>query len=126
MILKPRTLLIVDALGAAITSAATFYLLAGQHIETGLPIGLLNAMAIVAACFACFDVVAIIRCTAPAIPLRIIALANFSYCILVFVSLCIYRNSVSYLGLAYFCIEISIVASLAVWEWIFASRRGHD
>ncbi len=124
MLLNPRMLLLIDAGGAAVTSVATFYLLAGQRIETGLPAGLLYAMAFVAACFACFDITAlVVRRIDPAIPLRIIACANFSYCILVFVSVCAHRTTVTYLGVVYFCTETLIVLSLAAWEWIVASRR---
>jgi len=123
LLLNPRKLLLVDAFGAALTAFATVYLLAEERIRTGMPVGLLYTMAIVAACFVCFDLVAFRRRYDPAIPLHFIACANLSYCILVAASLYVYRASVTSLGLAYFCIEIPIVISLAVLEWNIASRQ---
>jgi hypothetical protein len=122
LLLNPRALLLFDAIGAALTSIATAYLLAGQRIRTGLPLGLLYGMTIVAACFVCFDLLALRLRFAPAFALQIIGLANLAYCLFVIVSLYQFRDSATILGVAYFCIEISLVVTLAVWEWIVASR----
>ena len=61
VLLKPRALLLIDAVGAAVTTIANVYLLAAQRIEVGLPVELLYAMACYAACLVCFDVVALAR-----------------------------------------------------------------
>ncbi len=127
MLLNPRTLLLFDAVGAAMTSIATFYLLAGERIKTGMPIGLLNGMAILAACFVCFDLLSLRLRIAPAIALRIIAIANLVYCTLVMVSLYQHQSSVTIVGVAYFCIEVPLVVALSVLEWTVASRdKSHD
>jgi hypothetical protein len=116
-------LLLFDAVGAAVTSIATACLLAGQRIRTGLPVELLYGMAIVAACFACFDLLAFRLRLAPTFALRIIASANLGYCLFVLVSLFQYWGSATLIGIAYFCIEILLVVALAVWEWAVASRN---
>jgi hypothetical protein len=123
VLLKPRALLLIDAVGAAVTTIANVFLLAGQRIDVGLPVEVLYAMAFYAACLVCFDVVALGRRIDPAIALRIIACANLGYCIIVIVALYVYRTSVTRLGFAYFGIEIPILVAIAGWEWTVASRR---
>ncbi len=122
-LLNPRKLLLTDAVGGATTAFATFFLLAGERIKTGMPVELLYAMAMAATSFVCFDVVALLRHIKPAIALRTIACANLTYCILVAVALYVHRSSVTSLGLAYFCIEIPLVATLAVWELKVSASR---
>ena len=121
-LLNQQKLLLVDAVGAAVTAFANFFLLGAELIKTGMPVGLLHSMAIVAACFVCFDLVAFNRCVDPATALRIVACLNLSYCIFVIASLYVHRSVVTRLGFTYFCIEIAIVISLAAWEWTVAYR----
>jgi hypothetical protein len=120
---NPRALLLFDAFGAVLTSIATAHLLAGQRIVTGIPSGILYGLAITAACFACFDLIALSLRLSPAFALRLIASANVAYCVLVLASQYYYRSSATNLGVAYFCMEISIVLSLAVWQWVVALRN---
>lgn len=115
-------LLLVDAVGAAMTSMATLSLLATEIIRTGLPTGHLLSMASVAAGFMAFDLLAVQRRLAPAIALRIIACLNLGYCLVVLGLMYQYRSVVTPLGVAYLGVEIAIVAAIAVWEWIVASR----
>ena len=117
-------LLVVDAIGAAATALGTFFLLAMEVIKTGLPTGLLYAMCLLAVCLAAFDLVAIKRRFNPATSLRSIACLNLSYCVLVVVSLVLYRQTVTPLGIAYFCIEVAIVVAVSVFEFVVASRDG--
>ncbi len=58
--IHPRTLLQLDAFGAGLTALTTFFLLAGERINTGLPSESLVAMSVVAASFLCFDIVALL------------------------------------------------------------------
>lgn len=120
--ITPRNLLILDAIGAAVTALATYYLLAGERLKTGLPVELCYALAAIALAFSFFDIAALYARIDPSIALRIIACANVSYCILVVALLTINRATVTQLGLAYFCIEAAVVLSLAVLEWKVASR----
>lgn len=120
---NPRFVLLVDAIGATFTALATIFLLAGEMIRTGLPTEFLYAMGVCAACFACFDLAAIWLRLNPAVALGIIACANVSYCVVVEISLWVYRSSLTSLGLWYFCIEFLIVVTFAVWEWRIATRR---
>jgi hypothetical protein len=121
--MNPRNVLLVDAVGATVTALATIFLLAGERIRCGMPTEILHAMVGGAACIASFDLASLWLRANPAVSLRIIACANLSYCVLVAVSLCVYRSTVTSWGLAYFCIEIPIVVALAVWEWRITTRQ---
>jgi hypothetical protein len=121
-LLQPRKLLLLDAAGAGVTAWATYFLLAAERLSTGLPAGLLVSLAIVAACFACYDLVAFFCGFDPAISLRVIACLNVSYCVVVMVALYKYRDQATSLGFAYFFTETALVVSLASWEWMIASR----
>ena len=122
MLLGPKhKLLVVDAIGAAATSLATFFLLAMEVIKTGLPTRLLYVLSFLAVCLAAFDLVAIKGRFDSATALRIIACLNLSYCVLVVVLLYLYRQAVTPLGMAYFCIEVAIVLAMSAFELLVAS-----
>jgi hypothetical protein len=120
LIKNPRFVLLFDAVGATATAFATIFLLAQERIRTGIPAEYLYAMGLAAACFACFDAASLWLHWNSSVSLRIIACANLVYCGLAFVCLYSHRTSLTSLGLAYFCIEIPIVAALAIWEWRIA------
>jgi hypothetical protein len=121
-LLSPQKLLLVDAVGAAVTAFATYFLLAAERLETGIPTWLLQLLAIVALSFVSFDVVALNRRIDPAVSLRVIAGLNLSYCMIVLASLYVCRRVVTELGWAYFCVEIIIVISLATLELKLAAQ----
>jgi hypothetical protein len=123
MLSQPRTLLILDLVGALNTSILTFVLLACEVLPTGLPKGLLIGMSVVAAGFACFDFFALFLRWAPSTALKTISFLNLSYCFGVVVICTLYSQSVTRWGLIYFGIEIPIVVSIACWEWWIATRQ---
>lgn len=114
--LDPRHLLLVDAAGAALSALATFFLLAGELLKTGMPLGILYAMVAVAICLVCFDIAAFNRRLNSGIALRMIACLNWSYCIGVVAALYFHRRELTSWGMVYFCSEIAVVAILAAWE----------
>ena len=119
---KPRQVLILDLMGAIVTSLATIFLLASERLPTGLPTWLLYLMALVAIGFVCFDAAAFALFYNLAIALATIAYLNLSYCVTVVFILCVYRRDVTELGFFCFCIEIAIVLPLAAWEWKISRR----
>ncbi len=119
---NPRTLLLCDAVGAAATACATWFLLAGGLLQTGIPVGFLYSMAVVAGVFVLFDVMAYRGYPDAVFALRAIACLNIGYCVFVMTTLLLFRGAVSPLGLGYFFIEIVIVVPLAIWELTVASR----
>lgn len=70
---RPRGLLLLDAVGALNTSLATYFLLAAERWKTGLPTGILTAMALAALGFAIWDVVSILGVIEARVGLRVIS-----------------------------------------------------
>lgn len=122
-LMNPRSLLVFDAIGAALTGLATGLLLASERVRTGLPTELLYALSIVAFGFMGYDLVSYCFSKDAAKSLRIIALLNLAYCAVVVVSLVAYRSQVTGMGLIYFRVESVIVFALAIWE-LRVSRFG--
>ncbi len=118
----PKRMLLLDAIGALATALTTYYLLAGERIQTGLPTKLLQSMASVAACFACFDLLSVRLFNNLSIPLRIIAATNLLYVVASIGALIAYRELITALGVAYFSLEAAIIIPLALWEWTLGSK----
>jgi hypothetical protein len=120
--MSPKNLLLLDGLGALLTSLATGLLLATSLIPTGLPAWILWVLSIVAAGFACFDLAAYRLVNSAGWPLAVIGLLNLSYCITA-ISICAMHWAVmTGLGKAYFVAESAIVIPLAIVELLVASR----
>jgi hypothetical protein len=123
LVRNPRWVLLLDAIGAALTATTAFLLLASQRMNTGLPTGLLVAMGVAAVGFALFDAAALCLRADSFRSLQAIAMANASYCVFAVATLWVHRSTVTGLGLLYFCVEIPVIAFIAAWEWRIA-RRG--
>jgi hypothetical protein len=120
---KAQNLLLFDGFGACLTFLMNWFLLASGLLQTGLPVFLLESMAVAALCFAVFDFSALVVSWNPTRSLRVIAFLNVSYCLFVLVAIFFHRSSVSLLGFSYFFVELIVVALLARWEWSVATRR---
>lgn len=119
---NPRELLLVDACGALITSAAMALVAVAFASEFGLPRGALVPLSAVAAAFSAFSFVSHRAATDPRPRLRIIAAANLSYCAATIGLMFVHRATLTGLGLAYFAGEISLVCALAAVELRAASK----
>ena len=119
---SPRKLLLLDFVGATMTSLTTGLLLATEILPIGLPSWLLFAMSLVAACFACFDIACYLLVRERAWPLAVIGMLNLGYCFGVLTICSIYFRELSTLGIIYFAGEAAIVVPLACWELWIASR----
>jgi hypothetical protein len=119
----PKKILIIDLIGALATASATGLLLATEWFATGVPSWLLCVLAIVAAGYACFDFIGLIRVTNLRIPLAFIAILNLLYCFSTIAICWIYSNELTTFGLLYFLVEVAIVVPLACWELTIASRQ---
>lgn len=123
LVRNPRWILLLDAIGAAMTALTAFLLLVTQRLNTGLPTGLLVAMGVAAVGFALFDAAALWLHADPFRSLQAIAMANASYCVFAVAALWVHRSTVTGLGILYFCLEIPVIAFIAAWEWRIARRR---
>jgi hypothetical protein len=119
---NPRRLLFIDAVGAMVTASITALVLAAERVPTGLPPNLLYVLAGVAALFAAISMSGVLFSPRPQHFLRLIAIANLSYCGATVIICAIHFGSLTIWGGIYFPIEVVIVVALATWEWKVAAN----
>jgi ABC-type uncharacterized transport system permease subunit len=122
----PRQLFLVDALGAVVTAVLLTAVVAQFERAFGIPSRVVYVLAAIAAGFAVYSFTCYL--TRPRNwPkfLRMIAIANLSYCLLTLIVLFVYRFEVTALGIGYFVGEVAIVAGLVVFE-LLTVRRAAD
>ena len=113
---SPRHLLLVDGVGALMTSASTGLLLATEVLASGIPSWVLWILASVAFGYACFDAVGVFYVSDPRPFLSGIAILNLVYCFITLVICCVFSRQLTWLGMIYFSLEAIVVIPLALWE----------
>ncbi len=118
----PRTLFLVDALGAATTAFSLFVILRNYYTCFGMPEYILTYLSLIAISFCMYSTACSFLLNDNWTPfLRAISIANLIYCILTMILLCVYFQELTTLGLAYFITEILIILALVYVEWSVAS-----
>lgn len=115
--LTPRKLFLLDGVGALVSAFMLGVVLVQLEERIGIPANTLYLLAAFPVFFALFDFVSMRRKSEEQRRLlRVIALANLSYCVLS-LGLAIYHgHTVTPLGWTYICAEIAIVMTLALVE----------
>lgn len=113
---KPRIMLLIDAIGAFTTSLMLGIVLTNHVDLFGMPIDVLQPLSAIAACFALYSFCGYLFARKYKLYIRIIALANFCYCVISSVVLIKYYTALTSFGLAYFLGEIAILLSLVAIE----------
>lgn len=115
---SPRKMLLIDGIGAVITSFMLGVVLVQFNDYIGMPLNVLYLLATVVLGFAIYS------CSAYALAksghktlLKIIFTGNASYCLCTSVLIVIYREQLSPLGIVYFIGEILIISGLLVIEY---------
>lgn len=114
--------MLLDCFGAALTSVVTGLFLT-TVVQTGLPTGLLLALAATAALFACFDLYAYCNASDACWPLATIGLLNLTYCFTAIMFCVAFASTVTRIGIIYFAVESTIVIPLAALE-LTVARHG--
>ncbi len=114
-LITKKNLLLFDCAGAAVTCVVTGLILT-TVVQTGLPTGLLWALAATAALFACFDLYAYFHASDACWPLATIGLLNLTYCLTAIMFCVAFASTVTMLGVIYFTVESMIVIPLAALE----------
>ncbi|MGE0786111.1 MAG: hypothetical protein AB7S26_10510 [Sandaracinaceae bacterium] len=115
-------ILLVDGVGALLTALSVGLVLPAFAPFIGLPVASLRLLGVVALGFAAFSLGRHFTRTATAGSLRLIAVANLSYCAVTSALLIVYAHTVTPLGAAYFVGEIVIVVALSARELGVARR----
>jgi hypothetical protein len=122
--LTPKKLFIFDGVGALISAFMLGVLWIRFDHVVGIPTNTLYLLATFPVLFALFDLIAIRQIAARQILfLRIIALANLSYCLLSLGFAWHHHETLTTLGWIYIIAEVIIVASLAYIELRVAKKQ---
>lgn len=122
--LETKKLLLLDGIGAIVSATSLGLLIPAFNSHFRLPIDILYPLAWIAVVFSIFSFFSyFISGYKWRNFLRIIAHANFSYCVLtgwlIFVSL----QESSVLAKTYFTLEMMLVLTLSVWELKVAAQK---
>ena len=114
---RPRTIFLVDSLGALLTVCILLMILRSFNEYIGIPKTALTYLSVIASCLcfysgACF--LFLKKNWAPFI--RLIGMANLVYCMVTLGLLMHYVGLLTSMGLAYFSGEIIIIGSIAYIE----------
>lgn len=114
---KPKTLFLLDGIGAFITAFLLFAILRTFNEYVGLPEGTLTLLSVIAACFCVYSLGCFFLVKANWQQfLKAIIIANLLYCC-VTLGLVVYNySSVTMLGVTYFLVEIIVVCVLVSIE----------
>ena len=120
---KPRTLFLVDGLGAALTTFFLYFLLRPYYNYFGVSENILKYLSIIGLIFCSYSMSCFFLLKDNwSLFLRIIGIGNLLYCILTMTLLYAYFLSLTLLGLTYFIVEILIIVLLIYTELGVANR----
>ncbi|MCW7492616.1 hypothetical protein ND861_09220 [Leptospira sp. 2 VSF19] len=113
-----KYIFLIDGLGA-IFSEVLLSLVLPLFVELlGMPIRTLYILALVPLVFAVYSLLCyFLNPSQWKLFLRVIAVANFLYCVLTMVYLVINLEQTTFICEVYFVLEMIVVVSLASWEW---------
>lgn len=115
--LKPKTLFLVDSLGALLTAFLLFAVLRTFDEYFGMPQATLTYLSIIAALFCLYSISCFFLLTDNWRPfLKTISIANLIYCCLTMGLVIYYYRSLTILGVTYFVVEVAIICVLVFVE----------
>ena len=119
-----KRLFLVDGVGALLSAAMLGGVLAHFPEAVGMPRGTLLSLAGLATVFAVYSFGSYCWAGARWRPLlRLIAFVNLAYCGLTLALVCMEYNTLHWLGMVYFLLEIALILVLVGVELVAASRH---
>jgi hypothetical protein len=114
---NPKTLFLVDGLGALLTAFFLFTILRTFNEYFGMPQKIVTYLSFIAVIFSFYSISCFFLVKDNwHLFLRIISTANLLYCCLTMSLLIYYYQSLTILGITYFVAEISIICGLVLIE----------
>lgn len=114
---KPKTLFLIDGLGAFVTAFFLFVILRRFNDYFGMPQKALVYLSLIAVVFCLYSITCFFFLRDNWKPfLRAISIANLLYCCLTISLVIRYFPKLTFLGLTYFLVEIMIVCGLVFIE----------
>ena len=126
LIEKPKTLFLIDSLGAILTVFILFVIMRQLNEYIGMPIIVLTYLSIIAICFFIYSTACFLFLKERWTPfIRLIGIANLLYCALTIGLLIKYYSLLRIIGTIYFLIEIVIICGLSYVELNVALTTKH-
>jgi ABC-type long-subunit fatty acid transport system fused permease/ATPase subunit len=120
---KPKTLFLIDSLGAMLTALFLFVVLRNLNEYFGMPITILAYLSTIAACFCIYSTACFIFLKENWTPfIRAIGISNLLYCVLTMGLILVYYPILTSIGIAYFLVEIIIICGLIYIEFKVATE----
>ena len=115
--IKPKTLFLIDSLGALVTAFFLFAILRTFNNYFGMPKATLTYLAIIAVVFCLYSITCFFFLNNNWQPfLRTISIANLLFCCLTIILVIYHYQSLTILGVTYFFVEIIVVCVLVFVE----------
>ena len=115
---KPKTLFLIDSIGAFATAFLLFVVLRNFNEYFGMPKTTLTYLSAIAVCFCIYSSTCFFFIKANWIPFILgISIANLLYCILTIGLIISYHSQLTIIGTAYFLGEIAIIFGLFYIEF---------
>ena len=115
--LKPKTIFLIDSIGAFVTAFFLFAILRTFNEAIGIPQKVLTYLSLIAVLFSLYSSVCFFLLKDNWRPfLKIISIANLLYCLLTLSLILSYYQSITIIGIAYFSGEIIIIGGLVFIE----------
>ncbi len=122
--LQSKKLLLLDSIGALVSAISLGVLIPVLHSYFNFPMDVLYILAGIAVVFSVYSLLSYLFSGKKwRNYLRVIAIANLSYCVLTAGLMVKFLDDISMLAIAYFVGEILLVVSLAIWELKVASQK---
>ncbi|WP_269235518.1 hypothetical protein [Flavobacterium flavigenum] len=123
LVKKPKTLFLIDSIGAFLTALLLFAVLQNLTKYFGMPKTTLTILWSIAAFFCLYSALCFLLLKEKwRIYIRIISFANLLYCVLILIFLFIHYEQITALGLIYFSTETAIICILVYVELNVAAK----
>ena len=120
---RPKTLFLIDGLGALLTALLLMAILRPYNAYFGMPTSAFTYLSAVAVCFCIYSTTCFLFLNGSWTPfILIIFTANLLYCVLTISLLIKYYPTLTIIGLLYFVIEIAIIGGLCFVEFKVALK----
>ena len=115
--LKPKTLFLIDSIGALLTTFFLFVVLRNLNEYFGMPKAILTYLSVVAACLCIYSTTCFFKLKDNWTPFIMgISIANLLYCILTISLIIFYDPLLTIIGTTYFLLEVAIICGLVYIE----------
>jgi hypothetical protein len=115
---KPKTIFLVDGLGAFLTSSILFLMVMKFQKYLGIPSEVLFLLSVIAFVFSTYSILCLLLLKENwGIFLKAIIIANLLYCFLSTGLVIYYRSELTSVGLTYFLVEIGVIVGLVFVEF---------